>query len=189
MKVFTSGQVATICKVAPRTVEKWFDSGRLKGYRISSSPERLIPKGYLIKFLKEHGMPLGGLEDESTVKVLIVSQDQDLIQNLKTALTTENSFRVTVANSGFEAEILSESFHPDAMIIDFSMGQVEALQICQNLRSNPDFSELTIVTLLSRDDTTSFDSSLINEAFKEPIDGDILSEQLRTLIGSRKEPI
>ena len=34
MKVFTTGQVAKICKVAPRTVSKWFDSGRLKGYRI-----------------------------------------------------------------------------------------------------------------------------------------------------------
>ncbi len=26
MKVFTTGQVAKICKVAPRTVSKWFDS-------------------------------------------------------------------------------------------------------------------------------------------------------------------
>src|ERR687886_569888 len=33
-KVFTTGQVAKICKVAPRTVSKWFDSGRLRGYRI-----------------------------------------------------------------------------------------------------------------------------------------------------------
>ena len=37
MKVFTTGQVAKICKVAPRTVSKWFDSGRLRGYRIPGS--------------------------------------------------------------------------------------------------------------------------------------------------------
>ena len=59
MKVFTTGQVAKICKVAPRTVSKWFDSGRLKGYRIPGSQDRRIPREYLIKFLKEHGMPLG----------------------------------------------------------------------------------------------------------------------------------
>ncbi len=57
MKVFTTGQVAKICKVAPRTVSKWFDSGRLKGYRIPGSQDRRIPRDYLIKFLKEHGMP------------------------------------------------------------------------------------------------------------------------------------
>ena len=56
MKVFTTGQVAKICKVAPRTVSKWFDSGRLKGYRIPGSQDRRIPREYLIKFLKEHGI-------------------------------------------------------------------------------------------------------------------------------------
>ena len=50
MKVFTTGQVAKICKVAPRTVSKWFDSGRLKGYRIPGSQDRRIPREYLIKF-------------------------------------------------------------------------------------------------------------------------------------------
>src|SRR5262249_20909278 len=42
-KVFTTGQVAKICKVAPRTVSKWFDSGRLRGYRIPGSQDRRIP--------------------------------------------------------------------------------------------------------------------------------------------------
>src|SRR6188472_3470507 len=86
MKVFTTGQVAKICKVAPRTVSKWFDSGRLKGYRIPGSQDRRIPREYLIKFLKEHGMPLGDLEDEAMAKVLIVAQDQVLIENLKREL-------------------------------------------------------------------------------------------------------
>ena len=62
MKVYTTGQVAKICKVAPLTVGKWFDSGRLKGYRIPGSRKRRIPHAYLVKFLKAHGMPLGDLE-------------------------------------------------------------------------------------------------------------------------------
>src|SRR5471030_3337809 len=53
-KVFTTGQVAKICKVAPRTVSKWFDSGRLRGYRIPGSQDRRIPREQLIRFLKEH---------------------------------------------------------------------------------------------------------------------------------------
>ena len=46
-KVFTTGQVAKICKVAPRTVSKWFDSGRLRGYRIPGSQDRRIPREHL----------------------------------------------------------------------------------------------------------------------------------------------
>ena len=136
MKVFTTGQVAKICKVAPRTVSKWFDSGRLKGYRIPGSQDRRIPREYLIKFLKEHGMPLGDLEDEAMAKVLIVAQDQVLIENLKRELPVERSFSTSTAASGFEAGIQAESFHPDCIIVDFSIGQLEALQICQNLRRN-----------------------------------------------------
>lgn len=55
-KVYTTGQVATICKVAPRTVSKWFDSGRLKGYRIPDSQDRRIPAPHLFAFMLHHGI-------------------------------------------------------------------------------------------------------------------------------------
>jgi excisionase family DNA binding protein len=188
MKVFTTGQVAKICKVAPRTVSKWFDSGRLKGYRIPGSQDRRIPREYLIRFLKEHGMPLGDLEDEAMAKVLIVAQDPVLIENLKRELPLERSFKVGTAASGFEAGIQAESFHPDCMIVDFSIGKVEALQICQNLRKNNDFTEIILIALLPDDGQTfSFDRSAINETFKKPFDARLLAERLRTLIGGKKE--
>ncbi len=67
-------------------------------------------------------MPLGDLEDEAMAKVLIVAQDQVLIENLMRELPLEKSFKVSVAASGFEAGIQAESFHPDCMIVDFSIG-------------------------------------------------------------------
>jgi len=188
MKVFTTGQVAKLCKVAPRTVSKWFDAGRLKGYRIPGSQDRRIPREYLIKFLKEHGMPLDGLEDETLAKVLVVAQDQILIDNLKRELPTEKSFRVSVAASGFDAGIQAESFHPDCVIVDFSIGKMESVQICQNLRRNGEFSDVILIALLPDDGSSnSFDRSSINETFKKPFDAALLAERLRTLIGSKKE--
>ncbi|MEO2021296.1 MAG: response regulator, partial [Pirellulaceae bacterium] len=163
-------------------------SGRLKGYRIPGSQDRRIPREYLIKFLKEHGMPLGDLEDEAVAKVLIVAQDQILIENLKRELPPEKSFKVAVAASGFEAGIQAESFHPDCIIVDFSIGKVESLQICQNLRKNTDFTETTLIALLPDvGGPISFDRSSINETFKKPFDANLLAERLRTLIGARKE--
>ena len=61
--VFTTAEVAKICKVAPRTVSKWFDSGRLKGYRIPGSQDRRIPRQRLISFLSEHRMLINPLND------------------------------------------------------------------------------------------------------------------------------
>ena len=85
-KVFTTGQVAKICKVAPRTVSKWFDSGRLRGYRIPGSQDRRIPREHLLRFLKEHGMPLGDLEAEVYHKILVVGADAPLLGSLREQL-------------------------------------------------------------------------------------------------------
>lgn len=61
--VFTTGQVAKLCRVAPRTVSKWFDSGRLLGYRIPGSADRRITREALVKFMQQHSIPLAELDD------------------------------------------------------------------------------------------------------------------------------
>src|ERR687895_345614 len=96
MKVFTTGQVAKICKVAPRTVSKWFDSGRLRGYRIPGSQDRRIPREHLIKFLKEHGMPLGELEEEGLHKILIIGADKLFIDRVKEMLPKDAAYEQTL---------------------------------------------------------------------------------------------
>ena len=111
-KVFTTGQVAKICKVAPRTVSKWFDSGRLRGYRIPGSQDRRIPREHLIKFLKEHGMPLGELEEEGWHKILIIGAEKLFIDRIKEMLPEDDDYKYEIANSGFEAGIQAEASIP-----------------------------------------------------------------------------
>ena len=69
--VLTTGEVAKICCVAPRTVSKWFDSGQLRGYRIPGSKDRRIPIEQLVRFMRVHGMPLNGLVTTSTSLVVL----------------------------------------------------------------------------------------------------------------------
>ena len=132
-------------------------------------------------------MPLGELEDEAMGKILLVGLDSIVQSGLQDILSAED-FKLELAASGFEAGIQAESFHPDCIITDFSIGKVEALQICQNLRKNSDFSETILIALLPDDGSPmSFDRSSINETFKKPFDANLLAERLRTLIGAKKE--
>jgi excisionase family DNA binding protein len=65
--VLTTTEIARICKVSPRTVIKWFDAGRLRGYRQGAGRgKRVVPREILVSFLHEHGMPLGELEGEGS---------------------------------------------------------------------------------------------------------------------------
>ncbi len=182
--VFTTGQVAKICKVSTKTIARRFDSGQLKGFRIPGSQYRIIPRECLINFLKEQRMPLGDLRDETKNKVLIVAQDQILIENLKREiLLLDRSFKISVAASGFHAGLQIESFQPNCIIVDFSIGHTETLQICNSLRCNAKFADVIIIALLPDDGSSaSFDRSSINKTFRKPFDTALLAERLCTLI-------
>lgn len=56
---YTTGQAAAICGVAPRTVTKWADSGRISGcYKIPLSNDRRISLIGLADFLSRAGVPV-----------------------------------------------------------------------------------------------------------------------------------
>jgi excisionase family DNA binding protein len=60
---YSPTQVAHLLRVSTRTVLRWFDSGRLTGYRQPRTQRRRIPHGELVGFLKRHGLPLGPLQE------------------------------------------------------------------------------------------------------------------------------
>ena len=188
-KVFTTGQVAKICKVAPRTVSKWFDSGRLRGYRIPGSQDRRIPREALIRFLKEYGMPLGELEEEGWHKILVIGAERLFIDRLKELLPEDEDYKYEVANSGFEAGTAAQSFHPDTIVIDLSMGRTEGIQIAQNLRRNANYEQTMIIALASEDEASPEGLGTLgfNEAFKKPFDVALLGERIRTLVEEKRE--
>jgi excisionase family DNA binding protein len=188
-KVFTTGQVAKICKVAPRTVSKWFDSGRLRGYRIPGSQDRRIPREALIRFLKEYGMPLGELEEEGWHKILIIGAEPLFISRLRELLPDDEEYKYEVANSGFEAGIQAESFHPDTIIIDLAMGRSEGLQIAQNLRRNQQYEATMIIAMAGEDEAApeALNQYGFSEAFKKPFDIALLAERIRTIVEEKRE--
>jgi two-component system response regulator RpaA len=188
-KVFTTGQVAKICQVAPRTVSKWFDSGKLRGYRIPGSQDRRIPRDQLIRFLKENGMPLGALEEEGWHKILVIGAERLFIDRLRELLPEDEEFKYELANSGFEAGTAAQSFHPDTIVVDLAMGRSEALQIAQNLRRNANYEKTLIIALASEDEASpeALTSYGFDEAFKKPFDVALLAERIQTLVDEKRE--
>jgi len=131
--VLTTGEVAKICSVAPRTVSKWFDSGRLRGYRIPGSKDRRIPVDQLIRFMRGHGIPLNGL-DSGRRRVLIIDADAMLCETLRTALSRDG-YEVTTAGSALEAGAAAHDMNPHVVIVDVGLGDVSARTISRFFRS------------------------------------------------------
>ena len=145
--VLTTGEVAKICNVAPRTVSKWFDAGQLKGYRIPGSKDRRIPVTELLRFMKEHGIPLDGVVSGS-MRVLIVDEDREVVDVLKRVLTEQTEYEVQTATGNFEAGLVCERIHPHVVLINVHMEGGNGQHIAELIRG-ADSTQLTRVIGMS----------------------------------------
>src|SRR5204863_5701434 len=132
-EVLTTGEVAKICNVAPRTVSKWFDSGTLKGYRIPGSRDRRIPTSELIKFMKAHGIPLEGIASGRT-RVLIVDDEREIVDVMERILTEQTNYEVKTATSCFQAGMECERFKPHVILLDLHIGDNDSRQLTDLVR-------------------------------------------------------
>ena len=177
--VFTTGQVSKLCQVAPRTVSKWFDTGRIKGYRIPGSQDRRIPRENLVQFLKEHGMPLGALAEAGPAKVLLIGVGDELRSVFEKTLSGEQ-YQLLNVDTGFEAGAKSLNFGPNCLVIDAKMGTQEAVAVVRFLKAQSGKNKLTTIALY--DDAQQVDQLLeFDERFRKPFDLVLLAERVRTL--------
>jgi excisionase family DNA binding protein len=146
--VLTTGEVAKICNVAPRTVSKWFDSGSLKGYRIPGSKDRRIPVPELVKFMKAHGIPLDGIAGGRT-RVLIVDDEAEVVTTLRDVLIERTNYDVRVATSGFEAGVECERFRPHVLLLDMHLGNNNDSEHLARHVHNADTLQMTKIIAMS----------------------------------------
>lgn len=145
-EVLTTGEVAKICNVAPRTVSKWFDTGSLKGYRIPGSKDRRIPVGELVRFMKSHGIPLDGLSSGRT-RVLVVDADHDVTDTLARVLAEQTNYEIHCANTAFEAGLECERFKPHVLLLDLHLNDGDSRKVADAVRTSSNLQMTRIVAM------------------------------------------
>ena len=149
-EVLTTGEVARLCHVAPRTVSKWFDTGKLRGYRIPGSRDRRIPVAQVQAFMRAHGIPMDAF-DGGTCRVLVLGGDGPLWQ----ALRTNARYEVRSAANGFEAGMTAQEFRPHVVVIVVApQREDEAASVCHNIKSSAVLGA-TKVLAVTADDSRS----------------------------------
>lgn len=61
-RYLTTGDVAKICGVAPRTASRWIDTGEMPGYRLPGGSQRRVEVEVVRRFLISHQMPVEWLD-------------------------------------------------------------------------------------------------------------------------------
>jgi two-component system, OmpR family, response regulator len=182
--VFTTGEVAEICKISQQTVIRCFDTGRLRGFRVPGSKFRRVPRDALIAFMKTNNIPLENL-DTGKKRVLIVDDDPAIVEMLQDLLTRDGRFEVRSASNGFDAGALTQEFRPDILLLDFMLPDINGNVVCQRIRNDPDLSNTKIIIVsgaISEAEIEGLRTSGVDDFIKKPFDVDKLISRMVELL-------
>src|SRR5918992_4848036 len=144
--VFTTGEAAKICKVSQQTIIRCFDNGTLKGFRVPGSRFRRIPRDQLYQFMKDNGIPTDALESGKR-KVLIVDDDLELVELIRDVLEADGRFEIRAVNNGFDAGMMVKEYHPDIIVLDVMLPDINGKEVCQRVRADATLEDVRILCI------------------------------------------
>lgn len=184
--VFTTGEIAEICKISQQTVIRCFDSGRLKGFRVPGSKFRRVPRAELIAFMRQNNIPIENL-DSGKRRVLIVDDDPAIVDMLTDLLGRDGRFEVKSASNGFDAGALTKEYKPDVLLLDYLLPDVNGNVVCQRVRSDPELAHTKIIIVsgaVAPSELEKLRAAGADDFIKKPFDIEKLIERIAELSSS-----
>jgi excisionase family DNA binding protein len=188
-RVFTTGEVADICRLSQQTIIRCFDNGQLAGFRVPGSKFRRIPRDKLLKFMKENHIPLEALESDK-IKLLVVDDDPDIVQMFVDALQRDGRFDVRTAKTGFDAGVEANRFRPDVIVLDYMLPDINGNVVCRTIRESPELQHTRILIISGVINKSEVDALLevgADDFMKKPFHIGAMIERLVELVHGSPE--
>jgi excisionase family DNA binding protein len=182
--VFTTGEAAKICKVSQQTIIRCFDSGQLKGIRVPGSRFRRIPRNELYQFMRDNGIPTDALESGKR-KILVVDDDPELVELITDVLDKDGRFEVRSVNNGFDAGMMVKEYHPDLIVLDVMLPDINGKEVCQRVRSDSTMDDVKIICIsgmVEQDKIDDLRASGADDFLQKPFEVDQLIDRICNLL-------
>ncbi len=182
--VYTTGEAAKICKVSQQTIIRCFDSGQLKGFRVPGSRFRRIPRDSLYRFMRDNNIPTDALESGRR-RILIVDDDPAVVELIREVLQTDGRFETKDVNNGFAAGMLAKEYHPDLMILDVMLPDINGKAVCELVRKDPSISDIKIICisgLVEEDKIDELREAGADDFLHKPLDIDEMLKRICDLL-------
>jgi len=82
-------------------------------------------------------------------RVLIVDDERNIVTALE-YLLQKNGYEVRVAETGEDALAQLDAFRPDLVLLDVMMPKVSGYEVCQRVRSRPEWRDIKVVMLSAK---------------------------------------
>ena len=154
MKTLTSGEIASYCDVNLRTVIRWIESGKLKGFKLPGRGNNRVLVDDFIDFLERHNMPVPSqLQGDFNPKALIVDDELPVAKSIQ-RVARRAGYDTLVATGGFQAGVMLSQHNPTLMTLDLSMPGMDGYSVIQFTREQARYKRLKILVISALDDTS-----------------------------------
>lgn len=106
-------------------------------------------------------------------RILVVDDDISIRKLLIEALTFHHQYLVEEASNGIEASIKLGTYRPDLLILDIFMPEMDGLEVCRSIRSEPKLSDMKVIVTTGYPDHPKLDEVAelgFNHIFSKPFD-------------------
>ena len=119
-------------------------------------------------------------------KILVVDDDDAIRELLIEALTMDQKYLVKEASNGTEALIKLGTYRPDLLILDIFMPEMDGLEVCRSICSEPALSDLKVIITTGHPDHSKLDEVVklgFTNILSKPFDLLHLVRDIETILG------
>jgi excisionase family DNA binding protein len=185
--VLTVFKASQYCRVSPKTIINWIDSGHIPAYRTVGGHRR-IKRTDLEGFMRRQGIPTPQEElMEERKRILVVDDDPIIVETIVQALEEdEYNYEVISASDGFEAGLQVNHFKPHLLILDIMMPDIKGYDVCKRIKEKPETKDIKIIVLSAYLDEEKFRKMKeygADVCFSKPLPLPQLKEEVAKMLG------
>ena len=117
-------------------------------------------------------------------KILLIDDEPDITELIKFHLDNKG-YEVKIASNGLEGISIATEFHPDLIILDVMMPEMDGVEVCQKLKENPKTKDILICFLSARSEDYSQIAGLeagADDYVTKPIKPKVLLSRIKALL-------
>ena len=127
--------------------------------------------------------------NKSEIKILCVDDEPDILEILKYNLSNEG-YKVSTAKDGKIAVKMVEDTHPNLVIMDIMMPNMDGIEACEILRADDRFNDTLIMFLTARGEDYSYVAAYeagADDYVTKPVKPKILVSKVKALLRRSKK--
>ncbi len=146
-RVFTTVDVAKLCKVSLRTVIRWVDDGKLPSFRTPGGHRRVREED-LMKFMGKYKIPFSVGNKNEGKKILIMEEKKNIEDMLHQILRRSSDvFQIAHAGDLYECAVRLGLLQPDLLIMETGPGTQDMEKFFKSLNQIQETKQIRVLIL------------------------------------------